>query len=84
MNEINVNEMQNPIEEIVPANLVQETSGKGGLVAVIVVGAVAAAGIGYGIYKKMKKNKAKQIADGINEVIATVDELFEQEVEETE
>lgn len=84
MSEINVNEVMNPIEEVVPANLVQETMDKGVNftgVAVGAIGAAVAVGVGYKLYKWWKNKQAdkptEEEADNIIDINA-------EEVEETE
>lgn len=84
MSEINVNEMQKPIEEVVApaAEMVQEASTKGGVIAVVALGVAAVAGAGYGIYKWMKKKH--QAEETIEEGEQKIIDIQAEEVEETE
>lgn len=84
MSEINVNEMQNPIEEVVApaAEMVQEASNKGGLIAVVVLGVATAVGAGYGIYKWMKKKG--QAEESTEEDEQKIIDIQATEVDETE
>ena len=84
MNEINVNEMQNPIEEVVApaAEMVQEASNKGGVIAVVALGVAAVVGAGYGIYKWLKKKD--QAEETTEEGEQKIIDIQAEEVEETE